>query len=231
MQASDVMTRDVVTATPAMTVYEAAAKMLERRVSALPVVDEAGRLVGIVSEGDLLHRAETGTERRRSWWLDLFASTEERAREFVKSRGVRVEDVMTRNVRVVAPDTRLDEIAATLERHSIKRLPVVENDQLVGVVSRADLLRGLAIRKLAPAPGGQVPDAELRQKVEAAMRDLVGAPWQVNAVVDGGVVHLWGIVASDAERRALRVAAERVPGVVRVENDVTVAPHLLHGAE
>ena len=151
MQAADIMTVGVVTATPEMTVRDAAALMLERSVSALPVLDGSGRLVGIISEGDLVRRTETGTAISDSWWLRLFTSAETLQERFVKSHGQRVGDVMTRNPVAARPDTPVGEIAAILERHRIKRVPVVEDGRLLGIVSRANLLHGLA--SASPLPG------------------------------------------------------------------------------
>ena len=221
MQARDLMTRTVATVLPATSVQAAARRMLDVGVSALPVVDTTGRLVGIISEGDLLRRAETGTERRNSWWLGLVASPGERAREFIKSHGSRVGDVMSRQVLTTGPETPVDEIATLLEEHGIKRVPIIDGDKLVGIVSRADLLRALAVRKLtasAPRPS----DAQLRDAIDKVLlgKRIVGG--NVSVVVDGGIAHFWGTVETNDERRALGVVAETVPGVAAVVNHVCV---------
>src|SRR5208337_3918369 len=125
-------------------VKEVAKTLLERRISAVPVVDDGGKLVGIVSEGDLLHRSEAGTERPRSWWLRLMAEDDSLAADYVKAHGHKVADVMTQNVITATPETPLDAIAILLEKNSIKRVPIVKNGQLVGIVSRANLVQAVA---------------------------------------------------------------------------------------
>lgn len=218
MQAKHVMTSPVITVTVDATVAEIAELLLTRRISGVPVTDAAGRVVGIVSEGDLLHRRESGTERRRPRWLSLLVSGGSQANEFVKTHGTRAADVMTRPVVSVSPDTDLADIAVLMERERIKRVPVLEDGRAVGIVSRANLLHGLvAVRRNAPAAASGGEDA-IR---DALMKRLEGESWidlnQVNVVVKDGVVHLWGVVDSDEQRRALHVAAESVPGVTRIE--------------
>ena len=144
MKARDVMVSPVITVKPSSSVKEVAKTFLERRISAAPVVDDQGKLVGIVSEGDLMHRAEAGTERHRSWWLRALTAEETLAAEYVKAHARKVADVMTRDVITATADTPLHEIAALLEKNSIKRVPVVKNGQLVGIVSRANLVQAVA---------------------------------------------------------------------------------------
>ncbi|MGQ9371967.1 CBS domain-containing protein [Azospirillum sp. ST 5-10] len=221
MQAKDVMTAPVITVAPETPVPDIAALLLERRISGVPVCDGAGHLVGILTEGDLLHRAETGTERRRSRWLELFTGGRDRAAEYVKSHGSRAADVMTRRVVTVAPDTELAEIASLMERERVKRVPVCAEGKLVGIVSRANLLHGLVAYRQgkAGAAGADVgSDAAIRHQLMAQLAD---EPWinlnQINIVVSDGVVHLWGVVETDEQRHALRVAAESVSGVKAIE--------------
>jgi CBS domain-containing protein len=224
MKAKDVMVRDVATVTPATLVREAARLMVERRISGLPVVDGDGHVLGIVSEGDLLHRAETGTERRRSWWLQVVAGSEELAQDYIKSHAGRVGDVMTRRVVTVGEDTDLAQVATQMERRNVKRLPVVRDGRLVGIVSRADLVRAylLSSAPLGPEP---VTDADIRKRLDEI---LEREPWLgsalLNISVDGGAVDLGGCVPSEEERRALQVAVETVPGVKSVRNYVVVRP-------
>jgi len=219
MQARDVMTADVTTIAPEADVAAAAALMLERHVSGLAVVDGGGRLCGIVSEGDLLHRAEAGTERKHSWWLRMFSPTYDPAAEFIKSHGRTVADVMTRDVVTVNEATPLEEIARTLERRHIKRVPVLRGDRLVGIVSRADLLRAVATRKPDTGHAALTDDRELRERVRQAFRQAdIGRSTFVNVVVTDAVVHLWGMVDSETQRKAMRVAAAEVPGVRGVED-------------
>ena len=219
MLAKDVMTSPVITTTPDTLVLDVATLLLQHRISGVPVVDGDGRIVGIVSEGDFLHRTETGTDRPRSRWLEFLIGREGRtAGDFVKSHGLRVRDVMSRNVVSVRPDADLGEIAELMERKRIKRVPVVENDRPIGIVSRANLLHGLVAYKRSPAGLEAISAPEIRRLLVEKLRH---EPWadlsRINIVVSDGTVHLWGIVTNDDQRRALRVAAEEIPGVKGVE--------------
>jgi CBS domain-containing protein len=219
MHASDVMTGTVITATPETTVREAAKQLADNRIGGMPVVDVDGRVVGIISEGDLLHRVELGTgSRRRAWWLEFFESTRELASTYVKEHARTVKDVMSEDVISVVEDTPLDEIAELLERHRIKRVPVLRDGQLVGIVSRANLIRALASVPDKMMPGSTADDNAIRDAVVAELRGHRWALPRQNVIVSDGVVHLWGVVESEEERRALRVAAEGVAGVKRVES-------------
>ncbi len=220
MRARDLMTSDVITVRPDASVKDVAQIMLSHRISGVPVTDSQGQLKGIVSEGDLLRRAETGTERRMSWWLDLLASPEQRASDYIKSHATHVRDVMTANVATVDEDTPASEIATILEGKRIKRVPVVKDSRVVGIVSRADLLRGLASAKVEMAAPG---DDAIRAAVVKRMRDEAGVrDWLMNVTVAEGVVHMWGGVRSEEERRAARVAAETTPGVRAVDDHLTL---------
>jgi CBS domain-containing protein len=223
MQAQDVMTTKVVTVAPDTPVAEIAKLLLERQISAVPVVGEDRRLLGIVSEGDLIHGL--GQEgAKRSWWLDLLASSQTRAEAHLKSHGRLAWDVMTRSVISVTPDTPLPEIARLLEARRIKRVPVLHDGELVGIVSRADLLRAFALQ---PSAGGSVDDRELRERLTVEF-ERAGVTWHpyVNVVVSDGAVHLWGIVPTQGEAEALRRAAARVPGVANVESHLAVHPRM-----
>lgn len=222
MRAGDVMTTRVVTVGPDTAVRTIAQTLVERGISAVPVVDGEGRLLGIVSEGDLMRRAEAGTERQPSWWLDLLASPEDKARDYSRAHGLTARDVMSREVVTVDEDSSLASVAALLERHRIKRVPVVRDGALVGIVSRANLLHGLiAAQPASAATAGD--DSAIRERILAAVAEAGLAEPYVNVVVSGGRVQLWGMVSSEAEKDALRVAAETAPGVVAVENNVVVA--------
>lgn len=229
MQAVDVMTPDVITVPPDATVREIAERLLDNRISAVPVVDTQGNLLGIVSEGDLIRRAETATERRENWWLRIFATEDDEATRYVKEHGRLAEEVMTRKVITTSPQATLREIADLLERHHVKRLPVVDNGRLVGIVSRANILRGLvATPDLQQAVG--LDDKNLRQDVLAAIaKQSHDATRTIDAVVHEGVVQLWGVVRSDAQAKAAVVAAENVPGIRKVENRVRRIPGWYYG--
>jgi CBS-domain-containing membrane protein len=220
MKARDVMVSPVITTTPSASVKEVARILLDNHISAVPVVDKGGRVVGIVSEGDLMRRADLGTERHRAWWLAaLFVDEEALAGEYIKAHSQKVADVMTKRVITADPNSALQEIAALLEKHSIKRVPIVENEALVGIVSRANLIQALAAdRKGLDIP---VPDTKLRDKL---MSHLKAQPWAhtalLNVTVNDGIVDIWGITRSEAEKKALRVAAESTPGVRAVNNNV-----------
>lgn len=226
MRASDVMTTQVVTVTPDTTIHAAAKLLADHHISGLPVVDANGAVIGIVSEGDLLHRAEIGTgAQRRAWWLELLSSTRELAQAYTKEHANLVKDVMSDNVISVAEDTPLGEIADVLERNRIKRVPVMSDGKLVGIVSRANLIRALAsVTPPEPAPATVADDAAIRDAVLAALR---GHRWSLprqNVIVTAGVVHVWGVIESEEEGRAIRVAAETVPGVKKVESHLDFPP-------
>lgn len=217
MKAKDVMTTKVVSVSPDMPVNAIAALLLERHVSAVPVIDVDRRILGIVSEGDLMRRGET--VRRGSWWLSAFAGAEDLADQFVKTHGQRAKDVMTRNVVTVTEETPVATIAELIEQKGIKRVPVVRDGRLVGIVSRADLLRVLATRGLKPMiPEIQEDEAIRKQLLAVIEREPWADTTHLSIVVDQGVVHLWGLVRSESERHALRVAAEAVPGVRGIED-------------
>ncbi len=222
MNASDVMTVRVVTIEPDATVQTAAKLMLDRGVSALPVVDKSGRLVGIISEGDLVRRAETGTERKASWWLTFVSGADQLAHDFVKAHGTKVSDVMSRQVVVANPETPLREVARLLESHRIKRVPVLEGDLVIGVVSRANLLQALASAK--PHTGGTQPsDSDLRDIIiDRLSAQSWSHPALVNPIVTDGVVDLWGMALSPSERNAVRVLVEETPGVRGVNDHLSV---------
>lgn len=222
MQVKDIMTTTVATVQPDTSIQEIAKLLLERRISAVPVVDANGQILGIVSEGDLMRRSETGTERHPSWWLSLVASPKETAINYIKSHGGHARDIMTRDLISVDADASLEEVAKTLEKHRIKRLPVLRNGKLIGIVSRADLLRGLIA--FQAGSGTSADDVTLKAAVEAALSEADIRREFVSIVVSGGIVHLWGVVESGAEKKAVNIAAERVPGVTGVQNEIGILP-------
>lgn len=225
MLAREVMTPNPIAVPATTTVEECARLLLEKRISAVPVVDATGGVIGIVSEGDLIRRRETGTERRYSWWLELVSDPQTMARDFVKSGGHKVSDVMTRQVVSVTEDTALATIAGILEKHRIKRVPVVRGGKLVGIVSRADLVRALLVGRPAPAAGA-ASDADIRDRFLARLdKEPWGPRSYVNIVVNNGQVELWGFASSPDEARAIGVLAEDVAGVRGVVNNVRVGEH------
>lgn len=219
MYASDIMTKDVVSVGPETLVRDAALLMLERRISGVPVVDAEQRVVGILSEGDLIRRPEIETDRASRGWLRIFLSDEDRARNFVKSHGRMVREVMTQPAICVARDTPLTEIVRLMERHRVKRLLIVEDGSLAGLVTRSDLLRAMvAHQDASPAAAS---DKEVRDRIDRMLRDEDWATSAyVNVQVESGVAHLWGTVESASQREAMILAVRSVPGVKEVQ------PHL-----
>ena len=230
MRAIDVMTSEVISVDENATVTAVARLLAERGISAVPVVDKANQVIGMVSEGDLLHRAETGTERRRSWWLDMMASTNKLAGDYIKSHSGKVKDVMTRKVLSVTEATPVADIALLLETNRIKRVPVVRDGKLVGILSRANLVRALAMT-IDEAPSGvEADDRRIRDKLLAELKAQRWAEVSpANITVKDGVVHLWSSYLSEQEKRALVVAAENIPGVRRVEDHMRPVPAYLLG--
>jgi CBS-domain-containing membrane protein len=220
MLAKDVMTTPALAVTPDTDVQAVAELLLECRISAVPVVDEDGRVCGIVSEGDLINRADAGTRHRRSWWLEMLRGSEEQARDFLRSRGRRVKDVMTSDVVAAAEDTPLADIAALLEKHRIKRVPVLRDGKIVGIVSRADLLQGFA-RSESAWPTLH-DDRRVRDELDAALREAGLPMHQVTVTVSRGAVRLRGWIDAEVQRQAARAAVEATPGVVSVEDDLVV---------
>jgi CBS domain-containing protein len=219
LTANDVMTTTVVTVSPETPVPEVARLLHERGISGVPVVDPGGTVIGIVSEGDLIGHAGTIGEQRRSWWLRLLTGEDAMARDYAKTHGGTVRDVMTPRVITVQETASLADIAQLMERHGIKRVPVMRDGRLLGIVSRSNLLQALAATDVSKSANAD--DRTIRDRLTA---ELKAQPWAHmmtrNIVVENGVVHLFGIVRSEEERHALRVAAENIPGVVRVEDQM-----------
>jgi CBS domain-containing protein len=223
MKARDIMVAPVITASPNASIKSVAETFIRHSISAVPVVDDKGKVVGIISEGDLLHRAEAGMEVQRPWWLRAFMSPDALANEYVKAHARKASDAMNREVITASPETPLHEIASLLEKHAVKRVPIVENGQLVGIVSRANLVQAMAsVGKALEIP---LSDSTIRNKLLAHLR---GQDWAhsglLNVTVSNGVLDLWGVANSEAERRAIRVAAEATPGVRAVNNNIKLWP-------
>jgi CBS domain-containing protein len=211
------MTSQVVTATPQMTVQDVAKLMINNRISSIPIVDADRQVVGIVTEGDLLRRAETGTERPRSPWSEWFSPHSRLAAEYIKSHARRVVDVMSADVVSVTELVTLGEIADLMETRRIKRVPVLHDGKLVGIVSRADLLRVLASSGANSSDDDR--DTAIRSRLLVELRKQRWSSCSdSDIVVSDGIVHFWGVVGSEEERRALRVVAEHIAGVRGVED-------------
>ncbi len=218
MIVADVMNRNVISVAPDATVEEAAKTMLARDISGLFVVDAKGELAGIVTEGDLLRRDELGTQRHRPWWLRLLVSPGRQAADFTHTYGRHVSDVMTVDVIAVAASAPLEEVVETMEKHRIKRLPVVENNRVIGVVSRSDLLRYL-IGHARRTSTAATDDSTIRTAILDALDKQPWAPvTSLNVTVADGVVDIWGTITDDSERRAITVVAENTPGVKKVHD-------------
>ena len=218
MQAKDVMTRDVISVAPDATVLLAARLMLQHHISGLPVIDSSGKLVGVLSEGDFLRRQETQTQRRRSRWLEFLMGPGRTAGEYIHSHGSKVSEVMTEDVRTVGEDTPLEDIVELMERHRIKRVPVLRGKQVVGIVTRSNLMHAM-VSLVRKAPPTTMDDAAIREQLLAEMKREQWAPAAMTTVVvRDGVVELWGVVIDDRQRQALTIAAENIPGVKAVKD-------------
>jgi len=218
MKAADIMTPKVLSVGPDASILEAMQLMLQNHVSGLPVIDQQGSLVGIVTEGDFLRRVETGTKKKRPKWLEILIGPGRLADEYVHTHGRRVSDVMTPEPYTIVEDTPLEDVVASMERHRIKRVPVVREGRVVGVVSRADLLPALA-RVVRMQSATSRADVDVRQHILAA---LAGETWVPKSFIDvevrDGVVELRGRILDERERQALRVVAENTPGVKAVKD-------------
>lgn len=225
MIAKDIMTSAVRMIGPSDDARAAARIMAESGVSALPVVDNQQRVVGIVSEGDLLRRSELRTTKRRSWGLDLLATPETLATEYIKAHALKVQDIMTRSVISVTEQTPIQEIISILEEHRIKRVPVLGGGTVVGIVSRGDLIKALAGQGQSSRADSE--DRAIRNTFLQRLKSQAWAPVSgITLSVWKGVVTLHGVLSSDEQRRALTVMAETIPGVKEVRNETVVLPFI-----
>lgn len=227
MRATDLMTREIISVSPDTPLARAAEIMLENRISGLPVIGSNGELMGILTEGDLLRRAELGTERKRPRWLEFILSPGRLANEYVQAHSRKVADVMTQPVITVGENAPLEEIVALMNERRVKRIPVVQNRTVVGLVSRADILRALAARLERSTISIDITDSEIRETILRELRTQSWAPIALlNVSVVGGAVDLWGTLLDERERSAVRVAIENVPGVKEVRDHlVFVEPY------
>lgn len=221
MLAADVMNQNVITVSPDSEVREIASLLLEHGISAVPVVDDGGKVLGIVSEGDLMRRVENDTARHKSWWLKLFAGHD--AADYVKSHGRRALEIMTKDPITIAGDMPLHKISRLLEKHHIKRVPVVQEGKLVGIVSRSNLLRGFSVT--ATEASVTTDDREIREAILKEVDSNTGVLVdRLNVIVADGKVQLWGLVENQQEKMAVQVAAENTAGVKEVDNNLGFVP-------
>lgn len=222
LKAGDIMTVGAATVGPQTSIAEAARLMLRHNVSGLPVVDAEGALAGIVTERDLLHRAEIGTQSQHSRWLQVFMSAGELAEDYVHAHARKVKDVMTRTVTTVTPETPLSDVVTLMERHGFKRVPVLRDGRVVGIVSRANFLLALS-RRIDDAAPAQADDLDIRRRISTEINDQRWNPHtMIDIDVNDGVVRLSGAVSDARVRDAIRVLAENVPGVKAVEDEMAV---------
>jgi CBS domain-containing protein len=216
VKARDVMTQPALSVAPDTPLRDVAALMLERRISGVPVIDGAGRVLGVVSEGDFLRRPEIESDGPGSGWLRLFVSPQDKARDYLKTHGRTAADVMSTPALTVVSDASLATVARLMSANGVKRLPVLEDGRLVGIVTRADLLR--AVYEYPAEPHGATSDEEIRRAITEILEKI---DWAAGAIVDvqveQGIVQLRGSVDSDAQREALVLAARGVAGVRGVE--------------
>jgi len=217
MRAHQIMTKPVITVSPETTIVEAANIMLQKHVSGLPVVDSGGELVGIVSEGDFIRRSEIGTQRKRGRWLRFILGPGRSAADFVQEHGRRVAEVMTKDPLTITEDTAMAEIVELMEKNNVKRLPVVHDGKLVGIVSRANLLQAVAsLAREVPDPTAD--DDHIRNRIIAAMEKHDWCPFGLSVIVKDGIAHVSGVITEESARAAAIVAAENIEGVKKVHD-------------
>jgi CBS domain-containing protein len=217
MRAHQIMTRRVITVSPDTTIVDAANTMLTHRISGLPVIDAAGKLVGIVSEGDFIRRIEIGTQRKRARWLKVLLGTGREASDFIHERGRKVGEIMTPEPLTVSEDTSLEDVVTLMEKHDIKRLPVMRSDQIVGIVTRSNLLQAVAgLARQIPDPTAD--DDHIRDRIMTSIEASAWCPFGLSVIVRDGAVHLSGAIIDERARQAAVVAAENIAGVKEVHD-------------
>ena len=228
MKARDVMVSPVITACENDTIRDVAKLLVEKHISAVPVLDQSGSIVGIVSEADLIHRVEAGTERPAPWWLSLISGERALAEDYTKAHARKVKDVMSKTVQTAHPDTPLHEVADILEERQIRRVPIVNAaGELVGIISRANIVQAIASAR--PQLEISASDAMIRERLIAELKKYSWSHLhKLNVTVTNGVVDLWGIAESDPERQAIRVAAESTRGVMAVNDHLVREPVYLY---
>ncbi len=229
MRAKDIMTNSIVSISEEGSIDQAVELMLNNRISAILVLDDDQRLLGLISEGDLMRRVRDRQAQHRSWWLELL-SNEGAALDYIKTRSERVADVMTRNMITVDEDTKVEDIALTLERNRIKRVPVTKDGVAVGIVSRADLIQAIALSRNGRLPVPKPEDEILRRQVLAAISTAPGGSVSsINLQVENGNVTVWGTAEGEAVKQAIRVAAENIDGVRSVQVYMDKVPAWMYG--
>ena len=217
MRAHQIMTRPAISVTPDTTILEAANIMLHRHISGLPVVDTAGALVGIISEGDFIRRSEINTGRKRTKFMKFILGAGREAADFVHEHAKKVGEIMTPEPLTIAEDTDLEQIVELMEKNNVKRLPVIRGDKVVGIVSRANLLQAVAsLAREVPDPTAD--DDHIRNRVIDAMEKNDWCPFGLSVIVKDGIVHLSGVITEERSRQAAVVAAETVQGVKQVHD-------------
>jgi CBS domain-containing protein len=217
MRAHQIMTRPVISVTPETTIADAANTMLQKHVSGLPVVDAAGKLVGIISEGDFIRRSEIGTQRKRGRFLKFILGPGQQAADFVREHGRKIAEIMTPEPLTIGEDTPLEEIVRLMEKNNVKRLPVTRGDKIVGIVSRANLLQAVAsLAREIPDPTAD--DDHIRNRVIDTLAKNDWCPFGLSVVVRDGIVHLSGVITEERSRQAAVVATENVTGVNKVHD-------------
>ena len=223
MRADQIMTGRVITVGPDASIVDAANTMLQHHVSGLPVVDAAGVVIGILSEGDFLRRAEIGTQRRRGRWLKFLVGAGKSAADFVHEQGRQVGEIMTPSPQTISEETPLEEVAHIMESNNIHHLPVLRGNRLVGIVTRSNLVQAVAdLARHAPAP--TVGDDEIRSRILAAIENTHWSPCRLSVIVRDGIVDLGGVITDERSRQAAIVAAENVAGVKKVHDHLSMAP-------
>jgi len=218
MKVEDVMTRNVISIDPDATVLQAARLMLQHHISGLPVIDGSGQLVGVLSEGDFLRRRETNTEKRRSRWLEFLMGPGRMAAEYSHSHGCKVSEAMSKKPQTVNETASLEDVVELMEHHRIKRVPVLCGGEVVGIVTRSNLMRAM-VSVARSAPPTATDDTAIRETLEAELKKEQWAPAATaNVVVRDGIVELWGVIIDERQREALKIAAENIPGVKAVKD-------------
>ncbi|MBN8968879.1 MAG: CBS domain-containing protein [Rhizobiales bacterium] len=212
MRAHQIMSRPAISVTPETSILDAANLMLRRHISGLPVIDDAGKLVGIVSEGDFIRRSEIGTTKKRGRWLSFLIGPGGAATDFVREHGRKVGDVMTPDPVTISEDATLEDAVALMEKKNVKRLPVMHGNAMVGILTRSNLLQ--AVASLArDIPDPTADDDRIRERI---IREIEKADWRplnLEVIVRDGIVHLSGVIADERSRQATIVAAENIEGV------------------